>query len=108
MWLYGGKDGDTRYTHSHRLGDHWVYNILTHTWREVKHNGVKPWPRYLVGQDKMGQGRLYVFRDEGKDKRNDLWMLDVPSNKPIWKLLSTNKCKQTLAETRVGKSDRSW
>lgn len=100
IWVYGGRGGDTRYTHSHPLGDLWVYSIPSGKWNEVKDVGVKPSPRYLVGHSDTGTGQLYVFGGEGKHKRNDLWVLDVTGEKPIWQQLSKNNCKEPKAMKR--------
>lgn len=104
IWVYGGRGGDTRYTHSHPLGDLWVYSIPSCKWNEVKDMEVKPSPRYLVGHSDTGAGQLYVFGGEGKHKRNDLWVLDVTGEKPIWQQLSKNDCEKPKATKKRIKS----
>lgn len=92
IWIFGGRGGDTRYTHSHPMGDLWMYRIDTGRWKEMKPRGSTPSARYLAGHDDTGNGKMYIFGGEGKHKRNDLWVLDVTGEEPVWQELSKNDC----------------
>ena len=91
--LFGGRDG------SKTLGDSWVFDLASNTWREVK---ASPSPEARFGHSAAydpKSRRVLIFAGQASGFFNDVWAFDAA--KETWQKLET---KGTAPAQRYGSS----
>jgi hypothetical protein len=82
------------------LGDTWIYDIESFTWRELTNFTQSPLARYGHGGILLNDSQLLVFGGTSQNfaNLNDTWLLDLNSNN--WQLLNTTATNSSTPDSR--------